>query len=130
MPRRDHVLPTVVIGLAVDRPLLDERIAQRVHEMWASGLVAEVESLLPQGLREGRTASKALGYSQVIAMLKGQTSAEEAQTATAVATRRYARRQDSWFRADPRVVWLPFDARDLPDQALAVVTAAAARMTT
>ena len=130
MPRRDHVLPTVVIGLAVDRPLLDERIAQRVHEMWALGLVAEVESLLPQGLREGRTASKALGYSQVIAMLKGQTSAEEAQTATAVATRRYARRQDSWFRADRRVVWLPFDARDLPDQALAVVTAAAARMTT
>jgi tRNA dimethylallyltransferase len=130
MPAREHVLPTVMVGLAVDRRQLDERIARRVHRMWAQGLVVEVERLLAFGLRDGRTASKALGYSQVIAMLDGRMTESDAQTATVTATRRYARRQDSWFRADPRVVWLPFDAPDLLDQALAVLAATTARMTT
>jgi tRNA dimethylallyltransferase len=124
LPTRQHLLPTVVLGLAADRSLLDERINERVRRMWRLGLVDEVETLVAQGLRDGRTASKALGYSQVLAHLDGTMTPEEAQEATAAATRRYARRQESWFRADPRVIWLPSDAPDLGDQALGAVEAA------
>jgi tRNA dimethylallyltransferase len=92
--------------------------------MWRQGLVDEVRTLVTQGLRDGRTASKALGYSQALAHLDGTMTPAEAQEATATATRRYARRQESWFRADPRIVWLPHDARDLVDRALAAVGAA------
>ena len=92
--------------------------------MWRHGLLDEVKALVGQGLREGRTASKALGYRQALAHLDGTMSAEEAQETTAAATRRYARRQESWFRADPRVVWLPHDAPDLVDRALDAVEAA------
>ena len=124
LPTREHLLPTVVIGLVADRSLLDERINQRVRRMWRIGLVDEVKGLVEQGLREGRTASKALGYSQVLAHLDGTMTPVEAQDATGTATRRYARRQESWFRADPRVIWLPHDAPDLVDLALQAVGAA------
>ena len=124
MPTREHRQPTVLIGLTADRPDLDERVDRRVRRMWEHGLVDEVRSLVPQGLREGRTAAKALGYRQALAQLDGTMTVEEAQQETATATRRYARRQESWFRADPRVVWLPHDAPDLVDRALAVVAAA------
>ena len=124
LPTREHLFPTVVLGLAADRSRLDERINQRVQRMWHLGLLDEVETLVAQGLRDGRTASKALGYSQVLAHLDGTMTPEEAQDSTATATRRYARRQESWFRADPRVVWLPHDAPDVVDQALAAVGAA------
>jgi tRNA dimethylallyltransferase len=124
LPTREHLLPTVVLGLAADRSLLDERINERVRRMWRLGLVDEVETLVAQGLRDGRTASKALGYSQVLAHLDGTMTPEGAQEATAAATRRYARRQESWFRADPRVIWLPSDAPDVGDQALGAVEAA------
>ncbi|MEP6648647.1 MAG: tRNA (adenosine(37)-N6)-dimethylallyltransferase MiaA [Lapillicoccus sp.] len=124
MPTREHVLPTVVVGLHADRSLLDERIDRRVRLMWQQGLADEVRSLVPQGLREGGTAAKALGYRQALAEMDGTMSAQEAQLDTAAATRRYARRQESWFRADPRVVWLPHDAPDLVERALAVVDAA------
>jgi tRNA dimethylallyltransferase len=117
----------VLLGLGADRPVLDERIDLRVRRMWQAGLVDEVRSLVPQGLRDGRTASKALGYRQALAQVDGTMTAEEAQLDTATATRRYARRQESWFRADPRVVWLPHDAPDLLDQAL-IAVAAAGRM--
>ena len=123
MPTREHVLPTVVVGLVADRPILDERIDRRVRRMWDDGLVGETETLVRQGLRDGRTASKALGYRQALAQLDGTMTAEEAQDDTATATRRYARRQESWFRADARVVWLPHDASDLVDRALATVAA-------
>jgi tRNA dimethylallyltransferase len=122
------VLPTVVVGLVAERPVLDERIDRRVRRMWEAGLVGEAETLARQGLRDGRTASKALGYRQALAQLDGTMTAEEAQDDTATATRRYARRQESWFRADPRVVWVAYDASDLVDRALALV-AAAGRMT-
>ena len=128
MPTREHVLPTVVVGLVAERPVLDERIDRRVRRMWEAGLVGEAETLARQGLRDGRTASKALGYRQALAQLDGTMTAEEAQDDTATATRRYARRQESWFRADPRVVWVAYDASDLVDRALALV-AAAGRMT-
>ncbi|HEY6743231.1 MAG TPA: tRNA (adenosine(37)-N6)-dimethylallyltransferase MiaA [Lapillicoccus sp.] len=121
LPTREHLVPTMMLGLAADRSLLDERINQRVRRMWRQGLVDEVKSLVPQGLRDGRTASKALGYRQALAHMDGRMTPEEAQEATATATRRYARRQVSWFHADPRVVWLPHDAPDLVDRALAAV---------
>jgi tRNA dimethylallyltransferase len=124
MPTRDYLEPTVLLGLAADRPILDERIDRRVARMWREGLVEEAGRLLAEGLRDGRTSSKALGYRQALAQIDGTMTAQEAQLETATATRRYARRQESWFRADPRVVWLPHDAVDLVDRALAAVEAA------
>ena len=124
MPTREYLIPTVTVGLAASRSVLDERIDRRVRRMWEQGLVEEVKALVAQGLREGRTAAKALGYQQALAQLDGTLSREEAQADTATATRRYARRQESWFRADPRVVWLPHDAPDLVDQAHDAVAAA------
>ncbi|WP_129842810.1 tRNA (adenosine(37)-N6)-dimethylallyltransferase MiaA [Streptomyces sp. RFCAC02] len=94
------------IGLTVERPELDARIAARVDRMWDAGLVDEVRALERTGLREGRTASRALGYQQVLAALAGECTEEEAREETVRATRRFARRQESWFRRDPRVRWL------------------------
>ncbi|WP_295699252.1 tRNA (adenosine(37)-N6)-dimethylallyltransferase MiaA [Lapillicoccus sp.] len=123
MPRREHLAPTIVIGLRADRPVLDERIGLRVARMWSDGLVDEVERLLAVGLRDGPTASRALGYRQAIARLDGHLTAAQAMAETATATRRFARRQESWFRPDARVVWLPHDAPDLLDRALDLVAA-------
>ena len=122
LPTMEYADPaTVQIGLEIDRPTLDARIEQRVAQMFADGLVAEVETLLAAGLAEGRTASRAIGYREVSAYIAGELSLAEAQERTVIATRRFARRQDSWFRKDPRIVWLPFDAPDLAEQAVAVV---------
>jgi tRNA dimethylallyltransferase len=106
--------------LGVDRPDLDARIDLRVERMWEQGLVEEVRRLEADGLRDGVTASRALGYAQVLAMLDGELDDAGAREATARATRRFARRQRSWFRRDPRVAWLDHE-RDLLEQALAVV---------
>jgi len=106
MPRREFVTDTTMIGLAVDRGVLDQRIDARVEDMWRHGLGAEVEGLLGRGLRDGFTASRAIGYSQAIAVLDGRMSQQEAIVETAQVTRRYARRQESWFRPDPRIRWL------------------------
>ncbi|WP_433006236.1 tRNA (adenosine(37)-N6)-dimethylallyltransferase MiaA [Kribbella sp. CA-294648] len=122
LPEHRYVYPGAVqLGLDVPRPVLDERIDHRVDRMFEQGFVAEVEDLLGKGLLEGRTANRALGYSQVIALLRGELSETEARERTAQATRRFARRQDSWFRKDPRITWLPWDAPDLVDRALSVV---------
>ena len=110
MPTRELVEPTVVIGLTVGRPVLDARIADRVERMWRAGLRDEVERLLAHGLRDGFTASRAIGYAQAIAVIDGRLTEAEAISETARATRRYARRQESWFRPDPRVRWV--DATD------------------
>jgi tRNA dimethylallyltransferase len=122
MPSYDAVYDSVQIGVEVPRPLLDERIEQRVARMWEAGLVDEVRGLAEQGLAEGRTASRALGYAQVLRFLDGEWAEEQAREETVRATRRFARRQESWFRRDPRVIWLPFDAPDLAGRALALVT--------
>jgi tRNA dimethylallyltransferase len=122
MPSYDAVYPSVQIGLDVPRPELDERIEVRVGRMWEAGLVDEVRTLLGQGLAEGRTASRALGYAQVIRFLEGEWSEERAMAETVRLTRRFARRQESWFRRDPRVCWLPYDAPDLLDRSLARIT--------
>jgi tRNA dimethylallyltransferase len=92
--------------LGVDRPDLAERIHQRVDRMWAEGLVDEVRRLEAEGLREGVTASRALGYAQVLGVLDGRWDEASARELTVVATRRFARRQRAWFRRDPRVSWL------------------------
>ncbi|MBU7600281.1 tRNA (adenosine(37)-N6)-dimethylallyltransferase MiaA [Streptomyces sp. P38-E01] len=103
---RREVYRTLQIGVDVARPELDERIAVRVDRMWEAGLVAEVEALEQQGLREGVTASRALGYQQVLRALAGEYTLEEARAETVRATKRFARRQDTWFRRDERVHWL------------------------
>ncbi|MFG1943574.1 tRNA (adenosine(37)-N6)-dimethylallyltransferase MiaA [Nonomuraea sp. NPDC048826] len=121
MPSYEAVYPSVQLGLEVPRPVLDERIETRVERMWAAGLVDEVRGLLGQGLAEGRTAGRALGYAQVIRWLEGECSEQEAFAETVRATRRFARRQESWFRRDPRVRWLPYDDPDLLDRSLALI---------
>lgn len=109
----------------MERPELDTRIAARVDRMWRAGLVDEVRALARAGLRRGRTASRALGYQQVLAALAGECTEEEARAETVRATRRFARRQESWFRRDGRVHWLPGgsagSAEDVEKQAYQLV---------
>jgi len=112
---------TVQVGVAIDRDLLATRIARRVDEMFAAGFVDEVRGLLDRGLAEGRTASRAIGYQQVMAHLAGELTLDEARERTVVATRRFARRQLAWWRNDPRITWIPFDAPDRVEQALAAI---------
>jgi tRNA dimethylallyltransferase len=122
LPTYEYAYPAVTqIGVDVPRDVLDRRIADRVDAMWKAGLVDEVRELARAGLREGRTASRALGYAQVLRFLAGECTEDDARAETVRATRRFARRQDSWFRKDPRIVWLPHDAPDLVDRALAAV---------
>jgi tRNA dimethylallyltransferase len=106
--------------LGIDRDDLADRTDTRVDRMWAGGLVAEVRLLEQQGLRDGVTASRALGYAQVLAMLDGTATEEEAVETTKVATRRFVRRQRAWFRRDPRIRWLDPDG-DLLAQGMAVL---------
>jgi tRNA dimethylallyltransferase len=115
--------PAVVVGLDREPAELDERIAARVDRMWAAGFVDEVAALAADGLREGPTASRALGYAQVLAQFDGELTAAEARERTVSATRRFVRRQRSWFRRDATISW--FDARrpDLVDAVTAVITA-------
>ncbi|WP_017575266.1 tRNA (adenosine(37)-N6)-dimethylallyltransferase MiaA [Nocardiopsis kunsanensis] len=118
LPDHSSYYPCLQLGVTAPREQLDQRIDLRVDRMWEKGLVEEVRQLDKIGLREGRTASRALGYSQALAQLDGQMSESEARAATAQATRKFARRQESWFRRDPRVTWLPHDAEDLVERAL------------
>jgi tRNA dimethylallyltransferase len=123
LPGHRSVYDAVQIGVRVPRPELDERIALRVDRMWRDGLVDEVRALEAEGLREGRTASRALGYQQVLAQLSGECAEEEAREETVRATRRFARRQESWFRRDPRVHWLDSRGPELVDEALDILAA-------
>ena len=107
------VYDTRYVGIAPDLPTLDARIDTRVDVMWERGFVAEVRELERHGLREGVTASRALGYQQVLAFLAGECGEEEARAETKRATRQFARRQLRWFRRDPRVVW-----RETPEAAV------------
>jgi tRNA dimethylallyltransferase len=120
LPGHESFYDTVTIGVDVPRPELDERIALRVDRMWQAGLVEEVRALESAGLREGLTASRALGYQQVLAALAGECGLDEARAETVRATKRFARRQDSWFRRDPRVHWLTARGTELTEQALAL----------
>jgi tRNA dimethylallyltransferase len=112
--------PSVQLGLTLPRPVLDSRIASRVDLMWASGFEDEVRGLVAAGLRDGRTASRALGYQQMLRYLDGLCTLAQARDDTVQATKRFARRQESWFRRDPRISWLDPSA-DLLEQALHLV---------
>ena len=126
LPAREHVDPaTVQVGVDCPRVVVDDRVTRRVARMWADGLVQEVRDLERQGLREGRTASRALGYQQVLEHLGGACSEPDAQAATVTGTRRFARKQDTWFRKDPRICWVGYDDHDRVAHALAAVAAAA-----
>jgi tRNA dimethylallyltransferase len=118
MPAYEQNRPAVQIGLALPRPELDLRIAARVDRMWQAGLEAEVRTLAEQGLRDGKTASRALGYQQLLRYLDGEWTLDEARLETIKATRRFARRQESWFRRDPRVRWLDATSETLLADAL------------
>ena len=120
MPGYDAGRPAVQIGVQVDRPELDRRIGARVDRMWAAGFEYEVRRLAAHGLRDGRTASRALGYQQMLRHLDGEWTLDQARDETARTTRRFARRQESWFRRDPRVRWLGSGA-GLADRALAEI---------
>ncbi len=109
MPTREYFAPAVQIGLDVDRDVLRERLARRVHAMVENGLLAEVRRLDAAGLRSGRTAPRALGYAQFLSVLDGDLDVDQAAEATIVATRQFARRQLTWFRADPRITWLDWE---------------------
>ncbi len=108
LPRKDSTkFPDAKqFGLVMERETLDERISQRVDRMWDLGLVGEVKNLLEAGITKGRTAQRALGYSQVISFLADQISEVEAREDTKRATRQYARRQEVWFSRDDRIKWI------------------------
>jgi tRNA dimethylallyltransferase len=120
MPTREYVQPAVQIGLEVDREVLRGRLAERVHRMVDRGLLAEVGRLDAAGLRRGRTAPRALGYAQFLKVLDGGADVAQATEETIVATRQFARRQLTWFRADPRISWLDWQDPALPAKAAAL----------
>jgi tRNA dimethylallyltransferase len=123
MPGFESVYDTVFLGL--DRDDLDERVEHRVHRMMALGFLDEVRALLPRGLRASPTAGKALGYAQLLAVLADDGTVtgdlDDAVAVTVRATRRFVRRQRSWFGRDPRIHWLDAARPDVLDRALTLV---------
>jgi tRNA dimethylallyltransferase len=120
LPEPSPVFSDVRIALDMPRDLLDARIAERVHQMFKDGFVEEVKSLEPK-LRKGKTALRALGYSQVLSLIKGEITEQEAITLTINATKKFARRQLSWFRRDPLIHWLDATSPQLLDQSLRLI---------
>ena len=112
LPDYQEIEPTIRLGLSMDRAILHERIATRVDLMWEHGWVDEVTRLLGVGLAEGKTASRAIGYAQIQRHLDGELTAAEAKEETTIRTRQFARRQDTWFRRDPRIRWIDGSAAD------------------
>jgi tRNA dimethylallyltransferase len=119
LPSHAAVYGAVQLGLDRAPANLDARVAERVDRMWQRGLVDEVRRLLDAGLRDGPTASRALGYRQMLRALAGLSTLDEARVETVRATWRFVRRQRSWFRRDPRVRWLDADSPGLLADALA-----------
>ncbi|MGG5260482.1 tRNA (adenosine(37)-N6)-dimethylallyltransferase MiaA [Phycicoccus avicenniae] len=128
LPTRESVRPTVTVGLRLERDALDRRIERRTRTMFDAGLVEETRALVDLGLREGRTASRAVGYAQALAVLDGTASVDEAIADTALRTRRLVRRQESWFGADPRTTWVDAIDPHLADRVVELVEAAAGRL--
>ena len=121
LPAPVEVYPSRRVGLDIERSRLDERIAERVERMWEEGFVDEVRRLALRGLSETPTASRALGYQQVLACLAGDLTEAQAREKTIVATRKFARRQQRWFRRDERITWLPYDSSSLLDDVRALL---------
>jgi tRNA dimethylallyltransferase len=131
LPSHHYLLPGVVqIGLDTDRPALNARIEHRVRQMWDAGLVDEVRHLADHGLRQGVTASRALGYRQVLQFLDGEVTEAEAYELTITGTRKFARRQDSWFRKDTRIMWVGSADPGAVEEAFAVSSAVEAEVAT
>jgi tRNA dimethylallyltransferase len=128
LPQYQSVYPVIQVGIELPRAELDQRIADRVARMWRQGLVGEVRALEKAGLRDGRTASRALGYAQVLSYLAGECGETEAAAQTERATRRFVRRQESWFRRDPRVHWITGGRPDTAAGALEVIRAGTAAL--
>ncbi|MBF6329604.1 tRNA (adenosine(37)-N6)-dimethylallyltransferase MiaA [Nocardia transvalensis] len=118
---------TLILGVDRDTAELDARIQARTAKMFADGLVDEVRGLLERGLREGQTARRAIGYAQVLAYLDNEYDLKHAQERTLIGTRRYVRRQRSWFRRDPRVRWVDGADPRLVEAALTLVGSRASR---
>lgn len=112
--------PSLQIGLNGPREDLVQRLDLRVQKMWQHGLVAEVEGLLEHGLREAKTAKRAIGYAQALAQLDGDVTQEDAIADTVRLTQKYARRQMSWFRRDQRINWLDYQDKQRLDKAVAL----------
>ncbi|MDE2386921.1 MAG: tRNA (adenosine(37)-N6)-dimethylallyltransferase MiaA [Actinomycetales bacterium] len=115
--------PVFEIGLNSERANLVQRLETRVHRMWQAGLVAEAESLIPEGIREGKTASRAIGYAQALGQLDGTMAQDEAIAETVRLTQRYARRQMSWFKRDERIQWLDYQDADYTAKAIGMTEA-------
>jgi tRNA dimethylallyltransferase len=109
------------IGLNSERSHLVNRLQQRVQKMWQLGLVSETESLIPLGIRTGKTSSQAIGYAQALGQLDGRLTEAEAIEETARLTSRYARRQMSWFKRDERINWLDYQDPESTSKALDLV---------
>ncbi|MDR0504943.1 MAG: tRNA (adenosine(37)-N6)-dimethylallyltransferase MiaA [Bifidobacteriaceae bacterium] len=122
LPQPVYWQPAVQIGLDGTGEWLDERINRRAHQMIADGLVAETSSLLDHGLRAGRTASRAIGYREALAVIDGLLDLTAATEAIALATRQLARRQRKWFRRDQRITWLNSQNDDLEAAAASLVS--------
>lgn len=105
--------PVLEIGLNSERSHLVNRLNLRAERMWQQGILSEVKSLIPEGIREGKTSSHAIGYAQALAQLDGKLTEREAIEDTARLTARYARRQMSWFRRDPRIKWFDYQDSEL-----------------
>ena len=114
--------PVLEIGITGDRANLVQRLEKRVHGMWDQGLVEEVRELIPLGIREGKTSSRAIGYAQALAQLDGTFTQPEAIADTVRLTQKYARRQMSWFRRDPRIQWLDYQDESINTEALTLVS--------
>ena len=123
LPEPEAHLEAVRIGVDLDTAALDERIERRVEAMWRAGLVEEVRELERRGLREGRTASRALGYQQILAHLAGEYDEREAFRRTVQGTRRLVRRQRSWFKRDGRIEWLDAADPQLLERAVRIASA-------
>lgn len=112
LPQPEAIYPTVLIGLTLPTDQLNQRLEQRVHDMWQQGFVGEVSALAAR-LQNAPTARFALGYRQILEYLEGECTEAEAFTATVRATRKFARRQSSWFGRDERIQWLTADSPDM-----------------
>jgi tRNA dimethylallyltransferase len=120
LPEPSPIFLDVRIALDMPRDLLDKRITERVHQMFADGFIDEVQRI-EENLRKGKTAPRALGYSQVLSYLAGEIQKEEAITLTINATKKFARRQLSWFRRDPLIHWLDATSSDLFEQSMKLI---------
>ncbi len=125
-----QLVPAVFIGLAVDPAVLRKRIDDRVDDMVRAGLVDEVQSLLDRGFREGITAPQAIGYKEIVEAIDGRITLDEAIEQIKIATRRYAKRQRTWFRKDARIQWIEatsFDLAEMTDEASRIIDKAFAK---